>query len=393
MVDQSSTFHRVTKGIAILILMAAVLGILLLAGGSIVDRDTISYWAAGHLLIHHQNPYDAATVMGLEQSVGFKGSDPMVMRNPPYALFLVLPLGLFSPTVAGALWTIFTVGCFVASIAILRRTFGDASEPVPLWTCFFAPAIACIVMGQSSVIILFGLACFLTWYKTRPFMAGASLILVACKPHILLSFLLVLTMWVVVHRNYKIVAGVVSGLGVTLSLALWFDHSIIGEYLPTLRTANADNTSALASLLRHVTGINELQFALVIPASLWAAWYFVEHRREWSWQAQGLVLPIISLWAAPYSWAWDGVVMLPALLAAQCRAKDQHQSTRSFVWLNLAGLAVFGVHWTMSHFWTTTMWLGWFLWALHHSSLFAKNRGAVLKCQGKRNGFAHIQPA
>jgi hypothetical protein len=36
--------------------------ILLLTGNAAGGRDFVSYWAAGHHLAHHQNPYDAEAI-------------------------------------------------------------------------------------------------------------------------------------------------------------------------------------------------------------------------------------------------------------------------------------------------------------------------------------------
>ena len=67
---------------------------LLLTGNSAGNHDFISYWAAGQQLIHHQNPYDADAILRIEHAAGFPvGYQALLMRNPPSALLLTLPLG------------------------------------------------------------------------------------------------------------------------------------------------------------------------------------------------------------------------------------------------------------------------------------------------------------
>src|SRR5579862_1450237 len=56
-------------------------------------RDYIVYWATGQQLMHHGNPYDAQAMGALEHAWGVKSAGSFYMRNPPWALPLVAPLG------------------------------------------------------------------------------------------------------------------------------------------------------------------------------------------------------------------------------------------------------------------------------------------------------------
>lgn len=63
------------------------------------EMDYISYWSAARLLVHHGGPYSPRGVFALEKSVGFTPNKPLMMRNPPWALFLVAPLGFLAPRI------------------------------------------------------------------------------------------------------------------------------------------------------------------------------------------------------------------------------------------------------------------------------------------------------
>src|SRR5690348_4781686 len=71
---------------------------------NVAVRDSIAYWAAARLLTVHQNPYDHAMVLALERSQGYNEYRPLVLRTPPWSLFLVLPLGWISPLPAWITW-------------------------------------------------------------------------------------------------------------------------------------------------------------------------------------------------------------------------------------------------------------------------------------------------
>jgi hypothetical protein len=58
--------------------------------------DFVQYWAAGHQLIHHSNPYDEHEILPMERAAGYPSGLPaFIMPNPPTALPLVVALGLF----------------------------------------------------------------------------------------------------------------------------------------------------------------------------------------------------------------------------------------------------------------------------------------------------------
>jgi len=58
------------------------------------SRDYVVFWATGQQLAHHANPYDTAALRQIEHAVGLNpGYSVMYMRNLPFALPLVMPLG------------------------------------------------------------------------------------------------------------------------------------------------------------------------------------------------------------------------------------------------------------------------------------------------------------
>src|SRR2546430_16338135 len=66
--------------------------------------DFIEYWAAARLTLDGQNPYDPAQLLPLQRANGRQTDDAVMMWNPPWALAVVLPLGLFPAREAQLLW-------------------------------------------------------------------------------------------------------------------------------------------------------------------------------------------------------------------------------------------------------------------------------------------------
>src|SRR5207237_5254686 len=69
-------------------------------------NDFVAYWSAASLIIHGQNPYASDAVSGLEKEVGFTGSTPLIMRNPPWIVPIIAPLGFLSFEIAQRVWLV-----------------------------------------------------------------------------------------------------------------------------------------------------------------------------------------------------------------------------------------------------------------------------------------------
>ena len=89
------------------------------SGIGLTSRDYIAYWATGKQLLHHGNPYDAGAILSIEETAGyFATNQPLLMRNPPTALFVALPLGLAGARTGWLLWVLILIGC----LAIAARS-------------------------------------------------------------------------------------------------------------------------------------------------------------------------------------------------------------------------------------------------------------------------------
>ncbi|MGH9586708.1 MAG: glycosyltransferase 87 family protein, partial [Acidobacteriaceae bacterium] len=194
--------------------------------------DLIEYWSSAKLLLHHINPYSPSGVFALEKAEGFLPSSPLVMLNPPWALFLILPLGFGGAHTALFLWTIAAFGCVLAFIRLLEVP--EKNAPLAL---FFAPVLASICSGQSSPFLLLGFALFLRFHRSRPFWAGASLLLMAIKPHLFLVFWAVLLAESIYRRRFRIIAGAAAALAVTSAFATALDPHVWTHYIFMMRAS------------------------------------------------------------------------------------------------------------------------------------------------------------
>jgi len=321
-----------TVAIAIACALAALFTVLFLSTmpfnrAVVARRDFITYWATGRQLARHGDPYDPAALSKIEKDAGFEGGTPYFMRNVPWALPLALPLGYFNPQVAALPWSLVMLGLLIASVRMVWTMTGRAGSHLDWLGYCFPPALFCVILGQTSILLLFGLVLFLRLHRTHPFAAGAALWLCSLKPHLFLPFGVVLLAWMVVTRSYRILAGALTALAAGAAITAWIAPHAFGQYAYYVRTSvmTREFTACFGDLLRD--SINPAaEWLAFVPAALGCAWalgYFWTRRHAWDWLEDGSLLVLVSLLVAPFGWIFDQSLAIPAILVGAARTSSR----------------------------------------------------------------------
>jgi hypothetical protein len=360
---------RVLVAVCLLAVGAGILAMIVrenIAGA----RDFIAYWSAGQQLRHGANPYSWTEVLRLERAAGFSGEKPLIMRNPPVALFLTVPLGFMSANAGSILWMFLLLGCVIGSIRMIWIMQGRSDSRLHLLGYCFAPLMFCLMAGQVGIILLLGVTLFLFWHRTRPFLGGACMVLCAIKPHLFVPFGIVLVIWTVSARAYRLLGGVAAAVGASCVVAWWLDPHAWSQYAAMMRIAgiSGEIVPTLSEMFRHAVNGDWvwLQFVPEVAGCVWAVWYFVTRRQRWDWMQHGLLVLLVSVLCSPYALFTDEAMLLPAVLIAAYRAQA---AGRSLVPFGLAaGIAIFEVFLNVQitsvyYLWTVPAWLVWYLYA------------------------------
>jgi hypothetical protein len=365
--DFSVPFFAIACAFAV-VFTVGFLAILPFRRDIVARRDFIVYWATGQQLVHHHNPYDPDALNQIERDAGFQGGASYYMRNTPWALPLALPLGYFGAQASALPWSLFMLGLLVASVRMLWKMFGTSGNHLDWLGYCCPPALFCVILGQTSVILLFGLVLFLRFHKTRPFVAGAALSLCTIKPHLFLPFALVLLVWIVVSRSYRILVGGAAAMVVANAITACVDPSAWSQYSHYMRTSDVTRefTACFGDVLRDAVNpaAEWLAFVPAMLGGLWALAYFWPRRHAWDWLENGNSLMLVSLIVAPFGWIFDQTLAIPALLFAASR-------TSSRILLSILGIIYliievelirFDPH-SVAYLWIAPAWLVWYLFA------------------------------
>jgi len=334
-------------------------------------RDFVVYWATGQQLVHYGNPYDFSAMMGIERDAGLPTHlGVLFMRNPPWALPIAYPLGFVGVRLGALLWSLALLACLWGSVHLVWQMHGRPRKLLNFLGLSFAPALMCLIVGQTSLFALLGLVLFLRLHATRPFLAGMSLWLCALKPHLFLAFGVVLLAWVIVKGCYKVLLGAGAAMALSCALAWLIDPTAWADYSHMMRTYGIENEfiPCWSVVLRLWVRPQAMALQYLLPAlgCGWALSYFWKRRHTWDWVSDGSVLVLVSVLSAPYYWLFDQAIVIPALLHAA-------YVTRSRTVLALLALGSIAVETGMVlgyqlpskfYLWTAPAWLAWYLLAM-----------------------------
>lgn len=348
---------------------------------NVARRDSIAYWAAGKLLVSGHDSYHAGRVLELERSQGYSERKPLVLRTPPWSLFLVIPLGLTNAFAAWVGWIALSLGAVVVSIRLCWKMYGNEVRAPAIFLIaayLFAPIPACLVAGQMGLLLLLGIALFFWCARTHPFLAGMALILPFAKPHLLSLFWVVLVFWVGREQQRRLLAGFIFAFVMATAIAMAFDPATFQHYRAMLREASIGHEfiPALSGVVRLLL-FRKLFWVQFIPMAvgvLWACWFYWRNRALWDWREHGPALLVVSVLTTPYAWLTDEVVLLPAILqAAVWVYTKRHLLAASskfvvsiFAALNLLLLLILNAKVPFAtgiYFWSSLVWFGWYFYS------------------------------
>jgi hypothetical protein len=289
----------------------------------LIVNDSLEYWAAARLLIVCGNPYSPDEMLELQRTVGWHDPSPLMMWNPPWTLSIVMPLGFLPYSLAKVLWLFMLfIALFLSSDLSWQIYNGDPKYRWLAWLLgmTFFPTLITLKLLQIGPIMLLGVVCFIYFQKSnRPFMAGMACVLISIKPHFLYLFWIVLMLWVITNRQWRVVIGTIVGFFIIMAIPHVFNPNVLSQYLITIAVTGGPSDWAsptLGGYLRLLVGADRywLQFVSLGIGLPWSVWYWTQRRIDWKWERNLPIVLMASIVTACYGWTYDQVVLIPLLI-------------------------------------------------------------------------------
>lgn len=337
---------------------------------SLPNKDFVQYWSAARVNLDGGNPYDATQLKPL-QALALNQPDltnVTMMWNPPWVVALVTPLAWLPSGTAHIAFLFVQLAALLLSVTWLWKQYHGPADR--LWVAWllalgFGPSVFIFWWGQIGGLILLGLAGFLRFRDSKPFVAGLFIALTAIKPHLLFAVGLVLLLDGLVAKAARrtliggaLAVALTAGLAWLLNPAIYTHYSQAGwESSTAINISPKDWKQPLFAYYLRIAvnpSIFAIQFVPLAVAALGVVAYWFRRRAAWNWTEELPRLVFVSVLTTAYgAWMFDLVVLLVPVVAASVAILRSRQ--RVVLWFG--GLAVLTVLATLSP-WVNRMFTG-----------------------------------
>ncbi len=288
-----------------------------LASLALPKQDFTGFWSAAHLA--SRNPYSLPLVTAFDRSRGIFTADPAIIKNPPWTLLFLLPLSPFNYEIAFALWLVFEVVAILVCARAIWNLYSPPSSAALFLPLCFGPTIVLLMLGQLDALVLVGITLFLVMAERRQdWAAGASTLLILTKPHVVVLFLLAMALWIVRSRRWTILWSSLLATAASSISVLAINPHIFAEFLERTREYGRETQrySNLGGIIDCIPGSHILGFLPMFIGLVWLLLFWRKHRSAWDWKKEGMIVLIVSVVCSYYSFPYDEILVLPALIAA-----------------------------------------------------------------------------
>lgn len=302
--------------------MFALVSLYIIIHVDIVDSDFFSFWLAGKVVLQGQSPYDEQVWLTGHQVYHADWiSDPAFLYPLPLAV-LMIPLSLLSLPLAYALWVwlsqwilFFTTLRLLALFEEKRRFF---VFPVVAGLLLFRPLFPLLRNGQLATLVLFSIllsAIFFT--QRRLFLAGVTLAFAVLKPNLGVPILGLVSLYLLLRKQYRGLIGAVTGLMAILLSGLLIQPDWMGEYIHVLTFKQIHSygyASSIWGLTYLLTDMNIRGSILLAGLScllllgMFVFWV-LSGRVNGDENAFSLAVPLGVL-MTPYLWPYDQILLV-----------------------------------------------------------------------------------
>ncbi|MCI0394314.1 MAG: DUF2029 domain-containing protein [Chloroflexi bacterium] len=313
-----------------------------------VHRDFMSLWAGGWAILHDIDPYDPELWRPLRLELGSKWTTGDAGNAfPLWTLVLFTPLSALDSGWAAAIWLTLSQALLALSVFLLAIVLGERRPTVAEFALLAFGAfqlrgtLVTLHNGQITLVLLAIITLFLVFMKQgRPFTAGFVLAFIVLKPNPFILFAPLLALWLLLRRQWRVVAGGGTALAILLA-ASWL---VLPGWLFTWQNVRDKLSSSVRSfIMPTLWGVATevsvdwaplvgLIFVALLTAVL--GWYVFHH---WELDANQVVsLALVgSLLVTPYAWAYEHALLIIPLVLLFTRLE------RRLAWAIWLGLVYF----------------------------------------------------
>lgn len=342
--------RRAVLGLLLVALLLAAGALGAGASGYYRSRDFHAIWSGARLVAAGIDPYDevrwcAETDRVSVDATSATGEIICKVRYayPLWTAVLLLPLGVLPLTWASSLWLSLSIAATLAAIALAWRAVGGATRGAPLFAAVALgsqPFWLMMAGGQVSGVLALGVALSAYAASRRERLSGAALMISALKPNVLALAAAAAVLQAVALRARTFLVGATAALLVLFALSLPVRPGWPLEWLRELfgrQIGHATEYATAWGIGAHDLGslaAGGVLVAIVVTTCVWSARDALHDRVT----LLALAVPL-SLFATPYAWSYDFVVLLLPWAFVLARSERSSPARRTLLRWGLIAVA------------------------------------------------------
>jgi len=288
-----------------------------------VNNGFFTFWLGGRLTATGGQPYDATEYVGGHHANGATWIPNQIFPYPLPLTLLMAPLGLLPIAQAYILWDFIAQALIGVCILWLASRWEGLNKR--LYAIFLLFAIILngnvylgLMTGTIAALLLAFLTLALFFFENkRPFWGGFALALLALKPP-LLTVVILLGLWLLIRRDWRGIAGGVSGGVALLVIGLLQDAQWVSKFMGaggSLLSMRVGHQPTILSYTRLACGGNmdcamPAYAAIALALTVLFAWLLWQNREKLTpLMAFSLAIPLGVL-LPPYLWSYDYALLV-----------------------------------------------------------------------------------
>jgi hypothetical protein len=287
------------------------------------------FWLSGDLILHGQNPYDPGDWQAGHAANGYEQPAESIFLYPLPLAVLLSPLGFFPYEQASLGWKFLSQGLVAMAIFILLRTWQRPAHqrlfvPLVLICLYYGPVLLTQRSGSMGAItlLIISIVIILMEKKEHLFLSGFLLAFTMLKPPQGLLILLLLGIWLLARKDWKIIQGIITGgivlwligASVDLNWVTKFLHS--GEAAFDRRLGLHSNVWSFSHLIceKNMACTYGLGAAAALALLGLTGFYLWKKQAQvTAWEAMNLIIPVGFI-STVYLWAYDQILYVVPII-------------------------------------------------------------------------------
>lgn len=292
--------------------------------------DYVRHWAAGKSFLKGDDPYSPSKLQVYQdQATGPQSRKDIISTIfiPPWSFLIVAPFAILNYPLSRLAWLIFSIILLIISAELLWKVYDGPSQKKWLsWIFVFLyfPTIYLLEDGQTTCLVLLGLAAFLYFERLHRYWLGGTFIaLITIKPQLTFLFWPAIVLWSIKRKNFSVCFG--SALAILLAsiLMIIINPQIFEQYFSHIRFNSPVlwGTPTIGGYLRYFfLGVENFWPQYIGPSlgAIWFILYWSKKNQHWDWASESPILSFMSVLTSLYGWSYDQVVLQVGIIKAGC---------------------------------------------------------------------------